>query len=163
MRLPVRLLAAGAAVVVGTSLTIAGPGGIAGAKTKQVTGTCTSLSGSESSESLSGCNDPSDTGGSGTVSVTLSGTSGTASITWSSSKTTIESFTYKESTGKKDKCPAPPAGDTALAEAKETSTVTGGTATDLIGSKKLKSTDCAYTTASGGILVTNYPGKPVPF
>jgi hypothetical protein len=159
MRFPVRMLAAGA-IAVAMPMSVALSGGMAGAVT-QVTGTCTSLSGGESTQTLSGCNDTSDTGGGGTITTTLSGMSGTASITWDSGKTTTETFKYKESTGSKDKCPAIP-GDTALAEAKDTSKVTGGTATDLIGKKKLKSTDCAYNTASG-IIVVNYPGDSVPF
>lgn len=162
MRLPVRLLAAGA-MVVAAPLSVAFSAGVAGAS-GQVTGTCTTLSGGESSQTLSGCNDTADTGGSGTISTTLgSGNSGTSTITWASGKTTDESVSYKESLGKKDKCPAM-SGDTALAEAKATSQVTGGTATDLIGSKKLKSTDCAYTNnTTGDIIVVNYPGKPTPF
>jgi hypothetical protein len=134
---------------------------MAGAAT-QVTGACTSLSGGESTQTLSGCNDPTDTGTSGTITTTLKGKKGTAVITWTSGKTTTESFKYKELLGAKDKCPAVP-GDTPLAEAVDTSTVTGGTATDLIGKKKLKSTDCAYNTPSSGIIVVNYPGDSVPF
>jgi hypothetical protein len=160
MRFPVRMLAAGA-IAVAMPMSVALSGGMAGAVT-QVTGTCSSLSGSESSQTLSGCNDTSDTCGSGTITTTLgSGGTGTASISWASGKTTTETFKYKEYTGSKDKCPAM-TGDTALAEAKDTSKVTGGTATDLIGKKKLKSTDCAYNTTSG-IIVVNYPGDPVPF
>lgn len=160
MRPSVRMLAAGA-VAIAVPFSMALSGGVAGAAT-QVTGTCSSLSGGESSQTLSGCNDSTDTGGGGSVTTTLSGKKGTADITWNSGKTTIEKFKYSELTGAKNKCPAM-TGDTKLAEAKEVSTVTGGTATDLIGKKKLKSTDCAYSTASGGITVVNYPGKPVPF
>ena len=159
MRFPVRLLAAGA-IVVAMPLSVALQGEIAGAAT-QVTGACTTLSGSEASQTLSFCNDLSDTGGGGTITAHESGKKGTASILWTSGKTTTESFTYKELTGSKDKCPAK-AGYTAVAEAQETSKVTGGTATDLVGKKKLKSTDCAYKSGST-IIVENYPGDTVPF
>lgn len=160
MRLPVRVLVAGA-MVVGVPLSIALPGAVAGA-TSQVTGSCTSLSGGETSQTLSGCTDTTDTGGGGTITTTLKGKGGTATITWLSGKTSTEKVKFKELLGAKDKCPAMP-GDTALAEAQSTSTVTGGTATDLVGKMKLKSTSCAYDTASKTIVVVNYPGTTVPF
>ena len=159
MKFPVRLVAAGA-LVVGMALAVAAPGGVAAAKAKQVTGTCTSLSGSDTSQTESGCNDTADTGGGGTIS---DPTSGMYATSWDSGLTSTGTESYKEYLGKKDKCPAPPPGDTALAEAKATSVDTGGTATDLIGKKKFKSTACAYEDASGDIIVENYPGTTVPF
>ena len=78
--------------------------------------------------------------------------------------TSTGTVTYKEKFGKSDKCPAAPPGETSLAEATSTNLDTGGTATDLVGTKKLKSTTCAYTDNSGDdIVVNNFPGKTVPF
>jgi hypothetical protein len=161
MKNRVRLVIA-CAMVVGTSLAVVAPGGIAGAvkKPKQVTGTCSSLSGSSTSQNLSGCTDTADTGGSGTIAV--SGSDYTT--TWETGLTSTGTESYKEKFGKADKCPAPPPGETALAEALSTSVDTGGTATDLVGTKKFKGTACAYeVTSDSDIVVVNYPGKTIPF
>lgn len=157
MRQPVRLIGCGALAAGALAFGLAIPSGVAFAK--PVSGSCTTLTGGETTQSLSGCNDTADTGGSGTSVVTLSGTSGTTTITWASGKTTVESFKAKELIGKKDKCTTPP-GDTALAEAKETGKVTGGTATDLVKGKT-KGTVCAFDDASGNIVVQNV--GPVTF
>jgi len=146
-------------------LTVAAPG-IAGAKTKPVTGTCSSLSGNATSQTLSGCTDPADTGGTGvstTTSEAISGStvSGTDSVTWSTSKTSTESFTGTLKSGKADKCTAG-AGQTNLYEVKEKGSVTGGTATDLVGGKT-KGTICVFSTASGGIVVQNFPATTTTF
>ncbi len=164
MRFSFRLMAAGA-MVAGMSLAVVAPGGIAAAKAKQVTGACTSLSGDETSQSETGCNQTGITGGSGTISTVITGSSGTYTTDWASGLTSTGSVTFKEYLGKKDKCPAGPPGTSALAEAKSTSKDTGGTATTLIGSKKFKATTCAYSDSSepDGILVENYPGTSTPF
>jgi hypothetical protein len=166
MRHSVRLLACGA-LVGGASLAMALPGGIALAKApKPVTGTCTGLSGNATTQTLSGCTDPADTAGGGTSTTTsesVSGTTvtGTDSVTWNSSKTSLESFKGKLESGKKDKCTAP-AGDSNVYEVKEKGKVTGGTATDLINGKT-KGTVCVYSTASGGLVVQNFPGSSTSF
>ncbi len=159
MKFPVRLIAA-SALVVGMGLAVAVPGGVAAAKTKQVTGKCTSLSGNESTQTLSGCNDTADTGGGGTIATNT--TAGTYTTTWDSGLTSTGTETYKEKFGKSDKCPAM-SGYSALAEADATSVDTGGTATDLIGTKHLKSVACAYEDSMDNIIVENYPGKTIPF
>jgi len=159
-----RLLYTGSAVVLAGGLAMGLSTGAAWAKKpKPVTGTCSSLSGGESTQSLTGCNDTPDTGGSGTSSVTIGSpvTTGTTTITWATSLTTTESYTSKLLSAKKDKCPAI-TGDSNYYEVKEKAKVTGGTATDLVGAK-LKGVECVYQAASGGIYVDNYPGMPVEF
>jgi hypothetical protein len=164
MRHPVRLLACGA-LVGGASLAMALPGGIALAA-KPVTGTCSGLNGNATTQTLSGCTDPADTGGGGTsttTSETVSGTTvtGTDTVTWNTSKTSTETFKGKLESGKKDKCTAP-TGDSNVYEVKEKGKVVGGTATDLVNGKT-KGTVCVYSTASGGIVVQNLPGSSTTF
>lgn len=153
----VRVLACGALVVGGASLAVALPGGAALAKSKTATGACTSLSGNESSQVLSGCTDTADTGGQGSA-VESSSTSST--ITWVTGLTTTESFTEKESLGSKDKCPAV-LGDTAVAEVKEKGKITGGTATDLVGGRST-ATICVYSNSSG-IVLSLFPHSKYTF
>lgn len=165
MRKSVRLIGCGAVVGACSFLTVAAPG-IAGAKTKPVTGSCTSLNGNATSQTLSGCTDPADTGGGGvstTTSETVSGStvSGTDSVAWNTSLTSTETFTGKLKSGKADKCTAS-AGQTNEYEVKEKGKVTGGTATDLVGGKTA-GTICVFTTASGGIVVSNFPGTATTF
>ena len=135
---------------------------VAGAKT--VKGTCATLSGNAASQTLQNCTDSTDTGGSGTSTsnetITGNTVSGTTTVDWASGKTSLESFTGKESTGVKDKC-MPPAGFSNLAEVKEKGKVTVGTATDLVGGKT-KGTVCGYSMGST-ILVENFPGTTVAF
>ena len=129
------------------------PGGIAGAAT-QLTVTCTSLTGSNTSQTASGCSgaDVSQTGTHGTITPKVSTTTkkGTATITWATGKTTIESTSYVTSSD--TSCPTKP-GYTKLARATTTSVVTGGTATKLIGPKKFTAVSCEY--AKGGLKVFN--------
>jgi hypothetical protein len=164
MRKSVRLVGCGALVGAASLLTVAAPG-VAGAKTKPVTGICTGLSGDSTSQTLSGCGDAADTSGGGvstTTSESVSGSSvtGTDSVAWNSSKTSTESFTGKLKSGKADKC-TPSAGETNLYEVKEKGSVTGGTATDLIGGKT-KGTICVFN-GSSGIVVQNFPGTTTTF
>jgi hypothetical protein len=145
-------------------LTVAMPG-VASAKTKPVTGTCSGLSGNSTSQTLTGCTDPADTGGGGvstTTSETVTGSTvaGTDSVTWNTSKTSTESFTGALKSGKGDKC-TPTSGQTNLYEVKEKGKVTGGTAADLVGGKT-KGTICVFNT-SGGIVVQNFPGSSTTF
>ena len=160
-----RLLAC-STLVAGVSLAIALPSGVASAhKVKPDKGTCTSLSGNATSQTMTGCTDSIDTGGSGVSTTTheaISGStvSGTDSVAWHSGLTSTESFTGTLKSGKADKCSAP-AGDTNLYEVKEKGSVTGGTATHLVGSKT-KGTVCTFT-APSGVVVKNFPGKLVAF
>jgi len=139
------------------TLAVALPGGVASAKKpKPVTGTCNTLTGDATSQTLQNCTDTTDTGGSGTSTTTnenISGNSvnGTDSVTWNSGLNSTESFAGKLLAGKKDKCSAP-AGYTNVYEVKEKGKVTGGTATDLVGGKT-KTTACVFSGGSG-ILVT---------
>jgi hypothetical protein len=128
------------------------PGGIAGAAAVSVK--CTGLTGNETTQAISGCSGKglSETGATGTSNGP--GT-GTATITWSTGNTSDETYTYKLSTGKKDKCPAPGTGYTAVGEVKEKGSVTGGNA--LVGSK-LKGTVCVYSQTSSGDILVNGDG-----
>jgi hypothetical protein len=142
-----------AAIAGSAALAVAVPGSAAFAKTaKPVKVVCTSLNGSASSETLSGCSDTVTTGGTGVENVSSS------TITWSTGLTSITSTTNKEKSGKSDKC-TPPAGDTNVVEVAASGTVTGGTATTLTGGK-VKGTICVFSTSGGGIITQNYPGKP---
>jgi|GEM_PF-5980648 len=79
-----------AALVGVTSFAVVLPGGIAAAKkAKPVTGTCSSLSGGAATQTLSGCTDPTDTGGGGTSTITSETITGkkatsTDTIAWAS-------------------------------------------------------------------------------
>ncbi len=65
---------------------------------------CTTLGGTESAATLSGCNDGANTGGSGTFGAV---THSPGTVSWASGGTNTFSFTYKDYTsGKKDKCGA---------------------------------------------------------
>jgi hypothetical protein len=153
--LPFQLLACAALAGTASFGAIALPGGIAGAKSLSVK--CTGLTGNGSSSSITGCKGSglSETGSSGTsVTDTTTATSGTSTITWSTGATSDEAYTYKELTGSKDKCPAPPAGFSALAEVTEKGSVTGGTA--LVGSK-VKGTVCVYS--DGSTILVNGKGS----
>jgi hypothetical protein len=139
------------------TLAVALPGGVASAKKpKPVTGTCNTVTGDATSQTLENCTDGADTGGSGTsttTSETLNGNavSGTDSVVWNTGSTSLESFSGKLLSGKKDKCTAP-VGYSNVYEVKEKGKVTGGTATDLVGGKT-KTTACVFSGGSG-ILVT---------
>jgi hypothetical protein len=148
--LPLRLLVCAAALAGSASVAaVAIPGGIAGAAALSVK--CTGLTGNASTQSLSGCSGKgfSETGATGTSDVS------TSTITWATGNTSVAAVTYKEYTGKKDKCPAPMAGYTAVAEVKEKGSVTGGNA--LVGSK-IKGTVCVYSQTSSGDILVNGDG-----
>jgi len=160
MRHSVRLVVCTVLAAGSISLAVALPGGVASAKTLK--GVCTSETGNATSQTLSGCNQPADTGGSGTVVVNSEKVTGkapkqkvkaTTTITWATAKTSVETLTGSLLTGVDNKCPAGPPGYTAAAEIIEKGKVTGGTATDLVGSKA-KGTSCAYTEGTT-ILVEN--------
>ena len=158
-----RLVACGA--LVGAASLALFPSGVASAKTKPNKGTCTTLSGNATSQTMTGCTDTVDTGGSG-VSTTLhesisgSQVSGSDSVAWHSGLTSTESFSGTLKSGKADKC-HPSAGQTNLYEVKEKGNVTGGTAIHLVGGKT-KGTVCVFTAESGPV-VKNFPGKATSF
>jgi hypothetical protein len=154
--LPTRLVLC-AAFAGGASLAVVAlPGSFAGATTAK-TLSCTTLTGGETTQAISGCTGSgvSQTGSKGTSKVVnnVSKKSGKATITWTSTKkTSIESYTYTEDTGTKNTCAAK-TGYTKLAMAVEKGTVTGGTATLLKGGA-VSGTVCAYS-KSGTIYVFN--------
>jgi hypothetical protein len=155
LRLPVKLLICAAAVAGTASMTAASvPGGIASASA--LTLSCTTLTGSETAQSISGCTGTASkltgTKGTSTVKNNTSKKTGVATVKWTSTKkTSIESYTYTELTGTKNKCAAK-AGYVKLAEAVEKGKVTGGTATAMIGGA-VTGTVCAYS--KSGIHIFN--------
>jgi hypothetical protein len=106
-RLPLRLMIC-AALAASASLTaVIAPGGTATAATVPLTVTCTTLSGGESIQRLSGCT------GNGAITADAGksparGTSvlSTMMITWSNGKRTHENYTYSVRTMSKDTCAA---------------------------------------------------------
>ncbi len=161
----IRFIACGA-LVAGTALAVALPGGVAGAKS--VKGICSTLSGNATTLNLQNCTAGAQTGGSGvstTTSEMISGNTvtGTDSVQWNiPGSTSTESFTGTLFSGKKDKC-TPPVGYSNLDEVKEKGSVTGGTgaATALTGGKT-KGTVCVFQSGST-ILVENFPGTTLAF
>jgi hypothetical protein len=148
--LPIRLVAV-VALATSASLAIVLPAGTAFAKgPKPPTATCTGLSGNESSQTLTGCSGNPDAGTGGTSDVA------TSTVTWSTGKTSIEAYTIKTFSGKKDKCPAEGAILSTI-EIKEKGKVTGGTA-NLVGTK-VKATVCLYSNST----VTQFPGTTLTF
>ncbi len=171
MRHSVRLMTCGLLAAGSMSLAIALPGGIASAGVPKVA--CTSLSGNETGQSLSGCTPTTDIGAAGTG--TISGISqtftnppkdtsftGSATVTWANGNTYTETFkgkiTYYTATKNKDKCPAL-GSDTPVAEIKQTGTLAGS---GPLNGGKTKGTDCAYANDSG-VVVVNFPGTKVDF
>jgi len=139
---------------------VVAPGAIAGAKgAKPDKVVCTGFSGTETSQSITGC-----TGGPAASGTSVPGpvvnNSGTATVTWSDGNTSLESFSYTSKSGKADKC-SPGAGETNVVEVKEKGSVTGGTETALTGGK-VKSTVCVFSGASG-ITLSVYPGSVTDF
>ena len=139
---------------------VAIPGGIASAA--PLTLSCTTLTGvttataTSSTEHLSGCSGTAKTltGTSGTAAVktNLSTKKGTAVVTWATHKTTDESYSFTELLGTSNKCPAK-TGYSKFAEAKESGTVTGGTATAMKGGA-VTAIACAYG-KSGKVYIFN--------
>lgn len=147
--LPTRVVLCAALAGAASLTAVAIPGGIAGAAAKTLS--CTTLTGNETTEAISGCSGTgsSQTGTKGTATVknNLSKKSGTATITWTSTKkTSIESYTYTEDTGTKNTCAAK-TGYAKLAMAVEKGSVTGGTATLLKGGA-VSGTVSAYSKSS---------------
>jgi hypothetical protein len=147
-----RLLVCAAMAGTASLAVVAIPGTTSGAAT-QLTVVCTSLTGTTTSETAAGCSgaDVSQTGAKGTITPKVKGTGGTATIKWATGKTSTETFTYKTSSAAS--CPKK-AGYTAVIEATQTSKVTAGTATKLIGSKSFVGKSCEYS-KSGKLYVFN--------
>ena len=145
---PVRLAAVGA--MVGTGALMMVPSGAASATgaPKPAKVVCTTLSGTETSSSFSGCTPTSAVGSGGTGVTVLNSYVApniSATVTWGNGQTTTFSGTLALSTGKKDKCPAV-ALYTAVAEAKEKGAVTPGGTANVGG--KVSVTTCVYSLTS---------------
>jgi len=154
-------LAACAAMAGSAALAVVAPGAMAGAKTaKPDKVVCTGFSGSETSQTLSGCTGGGAVTGGTSTPGAMVGTTGSGSIVWSDGLTSTESYSYTLKTGKADKCVAG-AGQTNVGEVKEKGTVTGGTETAFINGK-VKSTICVYSTATG-ITLSLFPGTVADF
>jgi hypothetical protein len=169
MRHSVRLTVCGLLAAGSFSLAVALPGGIASAGVPKVT--CSSLTGSETAQNLSGCTPTTNIGAAGTgaisnISETLNGPmtkfTGTATVTWANGNAYTETFKGTIAYGTKDKCPATVggAGSTQVAEIKQTGKLAG---TGPLNKGKTKGTDCAYEPSGGGIDVVNFPGTVVDF
>ena len=132
---------AGSAALAATGV----PGGIASAAV--LTSSCTTLTGTSTAQNLSGCTGTASslTGSKGSVTVVnnLTTKTGVATVHWTTGKTSIESYSYTELFKTANKC-ANKTGYTKIAEAPEKGTVTGGTATGMIGGAVI-STACAYS------------------
>jgi hypothetical protein len=128
-RLPVRILTC--AVIAGSASLSAAviPGSTAGAATPE-TVTCTSLTGSETSQAISGCS------GTGVAQTGATGKSvvSTKTITWKTKLTSKETYKTVVYTGSKNTC-AVKSGYTKKDLIIETGSITGGTATKLVGGK----------------------------
>jgi hypothetical protein len=151
---PSRLVLCAALAGSASLAAVAIPGGIAGAAAKTLS--CTTLTGTETAQAISGCSGSgsSQTGTKGTVKVVnnVAKKSGVATVTWTSTKkTSIEKYTYVEDTGTKNTCAAK-SGYTKVAMAVEKGTVTGGSATGLVGGA-VNGTVCAYS--KSGIHIFN--------
>jgi len=144
------------------------PSGVASAgslKVKTVKVVCTTLSGTESSSSFSGCTPTTAVGSAGTGATTLvsyTAPNFTAYVTWGNGTTTNFGGTLKvipyTATKNKDKCPAI-SGDTESAEIEQKGTVTaGGTGTVTVG-VAVSSTECAYNTPTSTYVDLLKPAK----
>ena len=138
--LPTRTLACAAVAGTASFAAVAIPGSIATATVKSVS--YTTLSGSETSQTVSGCSgsDSAQTGVSGKQVPDIS--KKTAVVTWKTGKTTDYKYTYTLKSGSANTCPAK-AKYTKLDLVTETGTITGGTAT-LMKSGPYSGKTCAY-------------------
>jgi len=154
LKLPARILVCAAVAGSASVAAVTIPGGIASAT--PLTLSCTSLSGSETAQSISGCTGTAskETGSKGTSTVknNLAKKTGVATVKWTTGKTSIESYSYKELFGSSNKCAAKTS-YSKVAEAPETGKVTGGTATAMVGGA-VTGTACAYS-KSGKISIFN--------
>ncbi len=150
------LLGASTMLVVGTG----GEAGASGPSPVQVT--CTNLKGNSAGLTLSGCNDDGDTGGGGMMGIG-EGINGsvTITVTWNSGLTTVEANPGGQVLGgAHPACQAPP-GYTFDSMSKFKGTVTGGTASDLIGGAA-KVTNCEFS-KTYKVRVENKPNTVVTF
>jgi hypothetical protein len=149
--LAVRLGAGAAALACAAALVVALPGATAVAKAPKppVTATCSSLFGTESVQTLSGCVESSSKAKITTdgVSVPNSGDTG-ATIYWTNNKTTTETFSYTAIT---DTCPTY-LGDAATTEVQETATITGGTTKLTTGQVAQTANVCVYIDGSQSVV-----------
>jgi len=149
---PIRLLICAAIAGSASVAAAAVPGGIASAAPLHLS--CTSLSGSATSQTISGCTGTgaiaADAGTPPAHGVSTGAT--TSTVKWSNGKTTIMTQTHKVVTP--NACVAP-AGYTKVSEFLGTDKVTGGTATGLIGSTGGGKICLFKKTVGGTLLVKN--------
>jgi hypothetical protein len=157
------------ALVGASAILVVGTGGEVGAsEPNPVQVTCTSQSGrvgpSSGSDTLSDCNHQRITGGGGAVS-TIEGINGsvTISVTWNSGLTTVDPTGGRVVSGKSDLC-QPPRGYINDSEVKWEGTVTGGTASALVGGAA-RSTICLFSKINkpNTHLIENKPNTYVIF
>jgi hypothetical protein len=148
----IRLMVCAALAGSASLAAVAIPGGIATAS--PLTVSCTNLSGSATSQTISGCT------GTGAVAADAGvppahGTSvvSTKTVTWSNHKTSKETYTYKSSSTAN--CPAVPKYTKDLRET-ASGKVTGGSATGMVGGA-VSGTVCIYklTAAPHTLIVKN--------
>jgi hypothetical protein len=140
-KLPIRLLTCALLAGSASLSAIAISGTTAGAVTPQ-TVTCTALTGSETAQTISGCS------GTGLAQTGATGSSkvSTKTITWKTKKTSKETYKTVVDSGSKNTCAAK-AGYTKVDLIIETGSITGGTATKLVGGKTA-ATVCLYKKGS---------------
>jgi hypothetical protein len=147
----IRLGVVGAALACAAGLVVALPSAPAVAKAPKppVTATCTSLFGTETIQTLSGCTESSPKAKITSDGVTIPNASDTgATIYWTDNKTTTETFTYTTIT---NTCPTY-LGDAASTEIQESATITGGTAKLTTGAVSGTSNVCVYIDGSQSVI-----------
>ena len=155
-RRPIAVLLAGTVATISIGLALVTPEATASAKTaKSVREVCTSLVGGPTMLTFSGCKGSKVDGN---TAVGVATGSNTITVTFNSGLTAFESYSYK--TLSNDKCTAP-TGFISHAEYTETGTIlSGGTATDLVGSK-ISGKQCVFIAQIGGrIRIDNFPTSP---
>ena len=167
LNLPARILVCAALAGSASLAAVVIPGGIASASPLtlsclHLTGTTTATA-TSSTEHLSGCSGTAQklTGTTGTAAVktNLATKTGTATVTWATKKTSTESYKFTELTGSKNLCSAK-TGYSKVAEAKETGSVKGGTATAMKGGA-VTATACAYFKGSNHSTIYIFNKGPV--
>ncbi len=150
--IPIRALAV-AALVLPAGLAVLPAGTASAAATQSVS--CTKLSGSALKPTISGCNDPAVTGGSGTATINSAHT--VATTKWKESgSTTTASIKYTEKS--KSACTAESGASNV--EVVETGTVTSGKgAAAALKGQKVTATVCIYLKGASSITISLLKGS----
>jgi len=143
-RLPARLLVCAAALAGSASLAVvAVPGGTASATVLSVT--CTKLTGTSTTQKLTGCSGTGKTLTGATGTTTVASNDKSATVRWATGKNSTEDFTY--TTVHTNACPAV-TGQSKFLEVTESGTVKSGTATGL-NTGKVSGKVCIYKKSTG--------------